>query len=57
MTTWLMLEIFVCINLHKINSLEHFIVSYNFKDVLIVREVHEAENIECQVKWSLIKYY
>ncbi len=44
-------------NLTKMNFLQHYVVSYDLKDNLIIRELHNTSHVSPQVKWGPSKFY
>ncbi len=48
---------FIFSNLTKDDSLEHCVVSYALKDILMIRVLHDAENVDPCVKWGPSKFY
>ncbi len=39
------------------DSLKHCVISYNFKDILMLRELHDVNQVDSWVKWGPPKYY
>ncbi len=46
-----------CSNLTKVDSLENFVISYDFKDILMLRELRDFDQVNPQVKWGPPKFY
>ncbi len=56
-TNYTCIQEFCCSSLTKVDSLEHLVISYNFKDIFMLRELRDVNQINPQVKWGPLKYY
>ncbi len=56
-TNYTYIQEFFCSNLTKVDSLEHRVISYDFKDILMLRELRDVNQDDPRVKWGPPKYY
>ncbi len=49
-TNYTYIQEFFFSNLTKVNSLEHYATSYDFKEILMLRELCDDEHVNPQVK-------
>ncbi len=45
-TNYTYIQEFFCSNLTKVDFLEHCVISYNFKDILMLRELRDVNQID-----------
>ncbi len=50
LVTPIYIQEFFCSNLTKVDSLEHCVILYDFKDILMLRELHDVNQVDPQVK-------
>ncbi len=56
-TNYTYIQEFFCSYLTKVDSLEHHVISYNFKDILMLRELCDVKQVDPWVKWGPPKIY
>ena len=45
-TNYTYIQEFFCSNLTKVDSLEHRVISYDFKDILMLRELRDVKQVD-----------
>ncbi len=56
-TNYTYIEEFFCINLTHVDIIEHHVVSYNLKEILMIKDLNNARNVDPQVKWGPSKHF
>ena len=56
-TNYTYIQEFFCSNLTKVDSLKQGVISYDFKDILLLRELRDVKQVDPQVKWGPPKHY
>ncbi len=45
-TNYFYIQEYFCSNLTKVDSIEHCVISYDFKDILMHRELHDDKQVD-----------